>query len=63
MNKTNIGDTSDIRLFLVRWASSRSGVKVSKARNLVKAEPKPIAKDKAQTVRNVLKEVGGEPLP
>ena len=52
-----------IRLFLfVRWASARSGVKVPKARSW-SIEPKPIAEDKVQTVRNALKEVLGESLP
>ena len=46
----------------VRWASARSGVKVPKARSW-SIKPKPIAKDKVQTVRNVLKEILGEPLP
>lgn len=48
--------------FRVRWASARSGVKVPKARSW-SIKPKPIAKDKVQTVRNVLKEILGEPLP
>ena len=46
----------------VRWASARSGVKVPKARSW-SIEPKPIAEDKVQTVRNALKEVLGESLP
>ena len=49
-------------LLFVRWASARSGVKVPKARSW-SIKPKPIAKDKVQTVRNVLKEVLGKTLP
>ena len=39
------------------WGASPQGAE------LVKIKPKPIAKDKAQTARNVLKEVRGKPLP